>query len=140
MYTEREWLRIQAKEQQEIKKQRKLLAAAALLLAAAGLLAFLVYYYALRSHDYTLFQSYDRTDSVMGIGGSSVSGSIVKPFAGDLCVVGGDVNTADLQLSAYSAGLFDLNRKETLYAKDVFTRRSPASITKIMTALVTPRR
>ena len=137
MYTEREWIRIQEKEKKDIKKQRKLIAATIPLLAVTALLSFLVYYFVLRSHDYTLFRAYRRTDSSLGAGGSLLSGNVMDPFASDLCVVNGDVRPTAVDLSAYSAGLFDLNHRETLYAKDVFARRSPASITKIMTALVT---
>ncbi len=137
MYTEREWIRIQEKEKKESKKQRKLILAAVLLFAATALLVFLVYYFVLRSHDYTLYRAYNRTDSSLGAGGSLLSDSIMEPFASDLCVVNGDVNINAISLSAYSAGLFDMNGRSTIYAKDVFARRSPASITKIMTALIT---
>ena len=40
-----------------------------------------------------------------------------------------------LSIGALSAGLFDLTKEEIVYAKDVFTTRSPASLTKIMTCL-----
>ncbi len=137
MYTEREWLRIQEKEKKESKKQRRMILAAFILFVVVALLAFLVYYFVLRSHDYTLFRPYSRTDSSLGAGGSLRSDNIMEPFASDLCVVNGDVNLTKLSIEAYSAGLFDLNGRRTVYAKDVFARRSPASITKIMTALVT---
>ena len=41
-----------------------------------------------------------------------------EPFAANLCVVSSDVNISDVNMSkASGAGLFDLNDKETLYAK-----------------------
>lgn len=59
------------------------------------------------------------------------------PFAANLCVVSSDVNISDVNMSkASGAGLFDLNDKETLYAKNVHEKLYPASLTKIMTALV----
>ncbi len=59
------------------------------------------------------------------------------PFADNLCVASGDIGSADVDMSnASAAGLFDLNRKETLYAKNVHERLYPASLTKIMTALI----
>ncbi len=137
MYTEREWLRIQEKEKSDARKQRRLILAAAALFLLTALLAFLVYYFVLRSHDYTLFEPYSRTDGSLGVGGSLRSDDIMEPFADKLCVVNGDVNLGAVSLSAYSAGVFDLNGRETIYAQDVFARRSPASITKIMTALLT---
>lgn len=136
-YTDREWGRIQQKEALERKKQQKLLAALLLLLITSALLIFLVYYYVVRSHDYELFYPYDRTDPVLSSGSSLPLGNVAKPFAADLCVTSGDTGSQLLTLNSYSAGLFDMNQKETVYAKDIFTRRSPASITKVMTALVT---
>ncbi|MDY3249235.1 MAG: serine hydrolase [Candidatus Choladocola sp.] len=136
-YTEREWLRIQEKEKKEKKKQRKLVFAALALLLLAAAMTFLVYYFVLRSHDYDLTQTYDKSDPVLGTGNSFLTNNVAEGFAEDLCVTGGDTNTNVLALNAYAAGLFDLNGKETVYAKDVFGKRSPASITKVMTALVT---
>ena len=59
-------------------------------------------------------------------------------FAEDLCVVSSDLTGgADVDVSeAGSAGLFDLSQSETLYAKNVHERLYPASLTKVMTALV----
>ncbi|MDO4321581.1 MAG: serine hydrolase [Lachnospiraceae bacterium] len=136
-YTEREWARIQAKERREIQRQRHLILAAVILLLIAAVMTFMVYYFVLRSHDYTLTQQYNKTDAVLGVGSTLTSGNVAEPFAGDLCVANGEVNISSLAMEAYSAGLFDLNNTETVYAKDIFTKRSPASITKIMTALVT---
>lgn len=40
------------------------------------------------------------------------------PFADNLCVAGGDIGSENVDMSgASAAGLFDLNRKQTLYAK-----------------------
>lgn len=136
-YSEREWMRIQAKEEKEQKKQRQLIGLAVILFLISLLLCFFVYYFVLRSHDYTLTQPYDKADMVLGIGNTLSSGNVAEPFAGELCVANGEVNTQALSLSAYSAGLFDMNKKQTIYAKDIFTKRGEASITKIMTALVT---
>lgn len=59
------------------------------------------------------------------------------PFAADLCVVGGDIANPDVSLSDVgSAALFDLNELETLYAINANEQVHPASLTKIMTALV----
>lgn len=78
---------------------------------------------------------------------SKVSGFNVVPgkeaetadtFAGNLCVVTGnemDGATADMS-QATSAVLFDVNNCQVLYAKNPHERLYPASLTKIMTALV----
>lgn len=136
VYTEREWSRIQEKEKREKRKQRRLYGAAAGLLAVVALLAFLVYYLVLRSHDYTLFLPYSLTDPVFGTGSQIAARSVGEPFAQDLCVATGNEGQGSTSMNAYSAGLFDLNGQRTVYAKDIFAKRSPASITKIMTALV----
>lgn len=61
----------------------------------------------------------------------------VVPFASDLCVVtenvaGDSVNMAE----AEAAVLFDVTRAEVLYAKNAHETLYPASLTKVMTALV----
>lgn len=63
---------------------------------------------------------------------------VAAPFALDLCVAAGNIEAAgDMDMSqAEAAGLFDLSRKEVLYAKNIHERLHPASLTKVMTALV----
>ena len=62
---------------------------------------------------------------------------IYPTFASDLCVVDSDISSSDVSMSeSASAGLFDLKNKKTLYAKGVNLRVHPASLTKVMTALV----
>lgn len=59
------------------------------------------------------------------------------PFAADLCVVSSDANVNEVDMTkASGAALFDINDKETLYAKNVHEKLYPASLTKVMTALV----
>lgn len=59
------------------------------------------------------------------------------PFAADLCVVSEDVTLEKLDMSkASAAALFDINKNETIYAKNVHEKLYPASLTKVMTALV----
>lgn len=60
------------------------------------------------------------------------------PFAADLCVVTDDIiddENVDMSL-AKAAGLFRVEDGTVLYAKNVHERLYPASITKVMTALV----
>jgi len=59
-------------------------------------------------------------------------------FARDLCVTSTDVTEgASVDMSQVgSAGLFDLNDKKVLYAKNIHDRFYPASLTKVLTALV----
>lgn len=60
------------------------------------------------------------------------------PFATNLCVVKEDLTentTADMSLAS-AAILFDLDDKEVIYAKNAHEVLNPASLTKVMTALV----
>lgn len=69
---------------------------------------------------------------------TSGSAGFASSFAKNLCVVEGDTNLdaiPDMADTSYAA-LFDCDNTETLYAKDVYTQAYPASLTKVMTALV----
>ncbi len=58
-------------------------------------------------------------------------------FASELCVSESSFNQDAVDLAQEAnAGLFDVNRKQTLYAKNIHDRVNPASLTKVMTALV----
>ena len=61
-----------------------------------------------------------------------------KGFAYDLAVTDGDVEgmTGATVEEPSAAGIFDINRKRVLYAKDIHAQMAPASLTKVMTALV----
>ena len=64
--------------------------------------------------------------------------NVAEPFAAGLCVVTEDV-TDDENVDMSQAGaaiLFDLNNREILYAKSAHEVLHPASLTKVMTALV----
>lgn len=61
----------------------------------------------------------------------------LEPFAADLCVVSKDIKTAGVDLSeAGTAALFNLKTLDTIYAKNVNLQVNPASLTKVLTALV----
>ena len=61
------------------------------------------------------------------------------PFAGDLCVVTSNIFheavTIDEEISGAS-GLFEVNSNGVIYAKNIHDKVYPASLTKVMTALV----
>lgn len=61
----------------------------------------------------------------------------IEPFAKELCVAAKDVTAGgpDLQ-QVGAAALFDTKNLETLYAKNAHNQMNPASLTKVMTALV----
>ncbi len=65
-------------------------------------------------------------------------GRIADSFASDLCVVSSDISegTAVDMSMATAGGLFDINHCNTIYAKNIHKQMYPASLTKVMTALL----
>lgn len=57
-------------------------------------------------------------------------------FAEDLCVVTGEETAADSSVSAEAAAVFSLSDNRVILQKNPFERLYPASITKVMTALL----
>lgn len=57
-------------------------------------------------------------------------------FAQDLCVIPEEAASQDSKVTAEAAAVFDLAKGSVIFAKNPFKRMYPASITKIMTALV----
>ncbi len=135
-YTEREWNRISLREREEKRSSRKLALIIMILALVAFSLAYLLWYIVVRTHDFDLSLTYDRTSTVYGAPMDQTSSDTAASFASDLCVTNHDVSTDAITIGAYSAGLFNLNDRNVMYAKDIFTQRSEASLTKIMTALV----
>jgi len=79
--------------------------------------------------------SYERTATIQ----NAVSqDQLADSFASDLCVVGADymVGTDVSMENESAAGLFDVNHNKVIYAKNIHERLNPASLTKVMTALV----
>ena len=105
-----------------------------LLLAAAG---YLLYYFVLRSHEIEFADPYSISDSRYGVLSSVTENHRAMPFAENLCVTDQDIPYDGIDLPyARSASIMDLNNRTILYAKNIHERLYPASLTKIMTALV----
>lgn len=64
------------------------------------------------------------------------SPTLAKPFAYDLCVVDGELQDDDTSVTSEAAAVFDITDRSVLYSRHVFERLYPASITKVMTALI----
>lgn len=67
---------------------------------------------------------------------SGDTGSYAKGFAADLCVIGDQGAYDPGFATSQAAALFDVSGREVLYSKDAFEKMYPASITKVMTALL----
>jgi D-alanyl-D-alanine carboxypeptidase len=61
-----------------------------------------------------------------------------KPFAADLCVINGNRNMDEINLTGSNekATLLNLDDRQVMYAHNIHDRTYPASITKIMTAIL----
>lgn len=57
-------------------------------------------------------------------------------FAENLCVITGEEEQSDPQVNAEAAAVFGIDDQAVLFQKQAFERLYPASITKVMTALV----
>lgn len=57
-------------------------------------------------------------------------------FASDLCVIAGSNQNSDASLKAESGALFDVTDQKVIYSKNAYEKMYPASITKVMTALI----
>lgn len=64
--------------------------------------------------------------------------NVAVPFADDLCVISEDIlDDENVDMSeAEAAVLFDVRDREVIYSKNAHERLYPASLTKVMTALV----
>lgn len=64
--------------------------------------------------------------------------AVVLPFANELCIVTSDVKDAEFAdtTQCEAAILFDINNSEILYSQNAHEQLYPASLTKVMTALV----
>ncbi len=82
--------------------------------------------------------SYDRSGQTSAFQLAQVTDArTATPFAADLCVADVNVGSDLIDMSNVSAaGLFDLNNAETIYVKNANIQLNPASLTKIMTAVV----
>ena len=81
---------------------------------------------------------YDADSSVSSFNVVSRQDSrVAAPFASDICVVTGDVEgSGNVNLNAKAAILFSVNDNRVLYSQNAHERLHPASLTKVMTALV----
>lgn len=78
--------------------------------------------------------AYERPSSLTSLSKDQVA----RSFAQDLCVINGDYKEGtDVSMEESSAaGLFDVTNNKVLYSQNIHERLNPASLTKIMTALV----
>ena len=119
------------------RQRRKALSFLLLLICLIVLIGFIVFYFLFRSHEISFTNSYDMSSQVYGVLETPQKSQRAEPFTKDLCVTAGDVAFEDENLQTAEAGtIMDLSTHEVLFAQNVHERLYPASLTKVMTALV----
>lgn len=104
------------------------------LLVIAGLL---LYEFVFRSHELALSDPFELSAAASDLQADVSPEGRALPFTDGLCVTAGDVTYEGESVQyAEAAALMDLSSHEVLYAKNVHEQLYPASLTKIMTALV----
>lgn len=76
--------------------------------------------------------SFEEREPVLSVGMSGQA----PLFAEDLCVITGETQDDDTSVAAGAGALFDVTDASVLYSKHATERMYPASITKVMTALI----
>ena len=138
--TDRELTRQERRMQIRRRQRRKALSFLLLLICLIVLIGFIVFYFLFRSHEISFTNPYDMSSQVYGVLETPQKGQRAEPFTKDLCVTAGDVAFEDENLQTAEAGtIMDLNTHEVLFAQNVHERLYPASLTKVMTALVAIR-
>ena len=95
-----------------------------------------VIFCACKGNEYSMQYDPDTNNSAFTFG-TSYKEANCDGFASYLCVAKEDIPLKSGTLNTVGAGgLFDVNNKVTLYSKNVNTKMNPASLTKVMTALI----
>ena len=100
----------------------------------AGLMIYKIFF---ADHELAITNPYNIGDSRYGVMSETAEEARAESFAANLCVTAGDVSAQGVSLqNAYAGAMLDLNDDTVLYATNVHEKLYPASLTKIMTALV----
>lgn len=109
---------------------------AVLLITAAILLCLAVFANKIRESLRKPVNSYDIHHSTFGMMNFS-DNTLVDSFAEDLCIVEEDLLSNRINMKdAKAAALFSLDKQEVLFSKNAHKKVYPASLTKVMTALL----
>lgn len=122
--------------EREMKRKKAIHRFVALFVCLIAVVCAASYIFFFQTKDVVLAHPYNLNDAVLGMKKTADLNGTAVSFAADLSVAVSDVPLDSLELEAQSAALIDVNNKDFLYAKSIHEKRYPASITKIMTALV----
>ena len=84
----------------------------------------------------TLDRPYSFTERSFPVELTGSTDGYASLFASDLCVVTDESQYSPSDTTSEAAGLFDITDGQVMYSKNAFERLYPASITKVMTALI----
>ncbi len=133
----REMSRYQKRILEQKKRRTRLWIFSLLLIFLLALVGILLYEFVFRSHEIAFDDPYDISSTVFGVRDGIQADGRAAPFTDGICVTAGDVEFEGVTLEYAEAGaIMDLSSQTVLYAKNVHEQLYPASLTKIMTALV----
>ncbi len=126
--------KISYKKRFEKWKYTIILLAVLVLVFACGITAL---YFLKQKNQMELYQPYDVSQELYGSGNSALKMQKADSFALGLCVTDKNVALDGVSISGNTmAGLFDMEHDTVLYAQNIHEKAYPASITKVMTAIV----
>lgn len=100
-------------------------------------LLFLIIISATGCSGYSFRDAYDYDSRLSAFSYPHAGSDTASPFARNLCVVSADnITNGEVIYGVEAAGLFDTGASRTLYASNVHEQLAPASLTKIMTAML----
>ena len=83
-----------------------------------------------------LEEPYSFADRGSNLGVSEGSASLAPLFASDLCVISGEPSDESVEFTGEAGAVFGITDKNVIYSKNAYEQLYPASITKVMTALI----
>ena len=84
----------------------------------------------------TLEEPYSFADRGSNLGVSEGSASLAPLFASDLCVIDGEPADDSTEFTGEAGAVFGITDQHVIYSKNAYKQLYPASITKVMTALI----
>ena len=86
--------------------------------------------------EYSMKFNRNRNSSSFSMVSTAEVNSVLAGYTQDICVDYSDYDAPASKIQASAGGLFDITDKKVLYGKDLYMSMNPASLTKVMTALV----
>lgn len=83
-----------------------------------------------------LEEEYLFSEGAVRMASSQAEGITAPLFASELCVITGDTQDGDTSLTAQAGALFNVSDNSVIYSKNAYEQLYPASITKVMTAII----